>query len=179
MAHRRPLPVDPIAEAKRQWVEHGWSDAAVGMSAVASVMRAQQLMLSRTEAVLRPFRLSFARFELLRLLAFSREGRMPMGSVGARLQVHPASVTSTVQRLERDGLVTRAPHPRDGRSMLLELTEAGRATIEAATAALNAEAFADVGLSEDDTAELVRILARLRKDAGDFGDPPAAPASLL
>ena len=179
MAHRHPLPIDPIAEAKRQWVEHGWTESAVGMSAVASVMRAQQLMLSRTEAVLRPFGLSFARFELLRLLAFSREGRMPMGSVGARLQVHPASVTSTVQRLERDGLVTREPHPRDGRSALLVLTDAGRSRIEEATAALNAGAFADVGLSEEDTAELVRILARLRKDAGDFADPPAAPASLL
>lgn len=173
-----PLPVDPIAEAKRQWIEHGWGEAAIGMSAVTSLMRAQQLMLNRIESALRPFGLSFARFELLRLLAFTREDRMPMASVIARLQVHPASVTSTVDRLVRDGLVQRAPHPLDGRATMLELTADGRETVESATAVLNADVFADPGLSMSDTAELVRILARLRKDAGDFTDPRPVPDPL-
>ena len=74
------LSVDPIAEAKRQWTEHGWSDAAAGMTTVTSIIRGQQLMLARVEGTLRPFGLSFARFELLRLLAFSREGVLPLAS---------------------------------------------------------------------------------------------------
>ncbi|MPV88512.1 MarR family transcriptional regulator, partial [Georgenia ruanii] len=86
------------------------------MAAVTSVMRAQQLMLARIDQALRPHGLSFARYEMLRLLAFTREGRLPMASATARLQVHPASVTNTVDRLERDGLVRREPHPRDGRA---------------------------------------------------------------
>ena len=40
----RPMPIDPIAEARRQWVEHGWADAAAGMTLVTSVNRAQQLL---------------------------------------------------------------------------------------------------------------------------------------
>ena len=61
--------VDPIAEARRQWTEHGWGDAAPGMSVVTSIMRAQQVLLARVDEKLAEFDLSFARFELLRLLA--------------------------------------------------------------------------------------------------------------
>ena len=173
-----PLPVDPLAEAKRQWMAHGWTDAADGMSVVVSVMRAQQLLLGRVEATLRPFELSFARFEVLRLLAFSREGRLPLSSVVARLQVHATSVSSTAERLVRDGLIVREPHPHDGRAAMLALTDTGRSLAERATAALNAEVFRDPGLSPADAADLVAIVARLRKDAGDFADPRPQPDPL-
>ena len=178
MARTGPLPIDPIAEAKRQWIAHGWTDAAAGMSAVTSIIRAQQLMFARIDAILRPFGLSFARFEMLRLLAFTRQGRMPMASAIARPQVHPTSVTNTVDRLVRDGLVVREPHPVDGRAAVLVLTDTGRALVEGATEALNTEMFEQPGLSEDDTAELVRIIARFRKDAGDFTDSRPVPDPL-
>lgn len=174
----RPLPVDPLAEAKRQWIAHGWTDAADGMAVVTSVMRAQQLLLARVDAALKPFALSFARFEVLRLLAFSRTGRLPLSSVVARLQVHPTTVTSTAERLVRDGLIVREPHPHDGRAALLALTEEGRTLVENATQALNSEVFADPGMSGDDAAELVGIVARLRKAAGDFADPRPQPDAL-
>ena len=174
----RPLPVDPLAEAKRQWVAHGWTDAANGMTVVISVMRAQQLLLARVDATLKPFELSFARYEVLRLLAFSRSGRLPLSSVVARLQVHATTVTSTAERLVRDGLVIREPHPHDGRAAMLALTEAGRDLVERATAALNSEVFAAPGISPEDAADLVGIVARLRRDAGDFTDPRPQPDPL-
>lgn len=177
MTRHSPLSVDPIAEAKRQWSAHGWVDAAAGMSAVTSIMRTQQIMLARVERTLKPFALSFARFEMLRLLAFTREGRMPMASAIARLQVHPTSVTNTVSRLVKDGLVQRETHPDDGRAALVVLTDAGRDVIEKATASLN-DVFSDVGFADEDTVELVRILARFRKGAGDFRDPQPGPDPL-
>jgi DNA-binding MarR family transcriptional regulator len=173
-----PLPVDPIAEAKRQWTAHGWEDAAAGMTLVTSVMRAHQLLLARIDATLKPFGLSFARYEMLRLLAFTRAGRMPMASAIARLQVHPTSVTNTVDRLVKDALVEREPHPGDGRAAMLVLTASGRQLVERATAALNTNVFESPGLADDDTAELVRIIARLRKGAGDFTDPRPLPDPL-
>lgn len=178
MARPGPLPVDPIAEAKRQWTAHGWTDAAAGMSAVTSIIRAQQLLLARIDAALKPFSLSFARYELLRLLGFTREGRMPMASAIARLQVHPTSVTNTVDRLVRDGLVEREPHPGDGRAAMLVLTASGRELVESATDALNTQVFAQPGLSASDTADLVAIIARLRKNSGDFADPRPLPDPL-
>lgn len=174
----RRLAVDPIAEAKRQWIEHGWTDAAAGMTAVTSIMRAHQLMLARVDETLRPFGLTFARYELLTLLSFTREGRMPMASASARLQVHPTSVTNTVDRLEASGLVRREPHPDDGRATLVTLTDEGRALSARATTALNEGVFAQPGLSPDDTDELVSIIARLRREAGDFADPRPVPDPL-
>lgn len=173
----RRLQVDPIAEAKRQWLAHGWDAAADGMTAVISLIRAQQLVMARIDAALRPLGLTFARFELLRLLAFTKEGRMPLASAVARLQVHATSVTNTVERLARDGYVLREQHPTDGRAALLVLTGTGRARIEEATDALNA-VFADLGFSSGDEVELVRIIARLRKNAGDFSDPAPQPDPL-
>ena len=173
----RRLPVDPIAEAKRQWLAHGWDDAADGMTVVTSVIRAHQLLMAAIDRALKPFDLSFSRFEMLRLLAFTREGRMPMASAIARLQVHPTSVTNTVDRLARDGLISREPHPTDGRAALLVLSDAGRRRVDEATGALNA-VFADLGLDDGDATELVRIIARFRKGAGDFTAPAPVPDPL-
>lgn len=178
MANPKRLAVDPIAEAKRQWLAHGWTDAAAGMTAVTSIMRAHQLMLARVDETLRPLGLTFARYELLTLLSFSRSGRMPMASASARLQVHPTSVTNTVDRLEASGHVRREPHPSDGRATLVVLTDAGRELSDRATAALNAQVFERPGLDRDDTDELVRLLARMRRDAGDFDDPRPVPDPL-
>ena len=99
----QPLPFDPIAEARRHWIER-W---AVGehMAAATSLMRAQQLVLAAVEDELRPFGLTFASYEALMLLSFTRRGEMPLGKMSDRLMVHPASITNTVDRLEERGLV--------------------------------------------------------------------------
>lgn len=165
---RSPLPFDPIAEAHRQWVEHGWSDAADGMAAVTSIVRAQQILLARIDEQLRDLDLTFARYELLMLLHFSREGRLPLNVVGSRLQVHPTSVTSAVDRLERQGFVQRSPHPTDRRTKLAEITAAGRDRVLQATDRLNATVFADPGLSSSQVDHLVDVLRELRRGAGDF-----------
>ncbi len=157
---------------------HGWQNAADGMAAVTSIMRAQQLMLARVEGALKPFDLSFARFELLALLSFTRGSVLPMASASARLQVHPTSVTNTVNRLERDGLVRRDPHPTDGRATLVALTDAGRELVAKASSRLNETVFEQPGLSPDDVNGLVRILARFRREAGDFSDPQPVPDPL-
>lgn len=178
MSRHDPLPVDPIAEARRQWRAHGWEDAADGMAAVTSVMRAHQLMLARVDRALKPFALSFARYEMLRLLAFTRSGTLPMSSAIARLQVHPASVTGAVDRLERDGLVRREPHRHDGRATVLVLTDEGRDLVEDATAALNHEVFARPGIGAADVSALVHAIARLRQESGDFQEPRPVPEAL-
>lgn len=162
------LPVDPIAEARRQWIAHGWQPAADGMAAITSLMRAHQLALARVEAVLRPFGVSFARYEVLMLLTFSKRGELPMRTIGARLQVHQTSVTNAVDRLEDAGLVRRKPHPTDRRTTLVELTPAGRRVAETATEQLNSTVFEDPGLKRDSLRTLVSVLAEMRQAAGDF-----------
>ena len=164
-----PLPTDPIAEAHRQWVAHGWEDAADGMALVTAIMRTQQVLLNRIEKVLGPFGLTFARYELLTLLSFTRHGALPMAKASARLQVHPTSVTNAVDRLEQAGLVARTSHPTDGRMTLVEITRDGRALAKEATHELNTEVFADPGFGDAEIGELNRMLENFRRAAGDFG----------
>ncbi|HKT00283.1 MAG TPA: MarR family transcriptional regulator [Rugosimonospora sp.] len=162
-----PLPFDPIAEAHRQW-RGRWPEQAEQMAAVTSVMRVQQLLLGEIERVLRPYGLSFASYEALRLLAFTRTGELPMGKLGERLMVHPASVTNAVDRLEQRGLVRRRPSPADRRRILAEITPDGRELVEKATIALNEAQFGLAALDRDEAVAVSRLLRRLRAAAGDF-----------
>ncbi len=168
MPDTKSLPFDPIAEARRQWEVHGWPEAAPGMAAVTSVFRAQQIYLARIDEALRPFALTFARYEVLMLLVFSRQGSLPLNRVGSRLQVHPTSVTNAVDRLEAQGLLQRVPHATDRRTTLAEILPAGREVALAATEQLNRRVFATPHLQPNEVDTLVATLRELRADAGDF-----------
>jgi DNA-binding MarR family transcriptional regulator len=159
---------DPIAVARANWERAGWSDVADGMVAVTSVMRAHQILLARVEAALKPYELSFSRFELLRLLAFSRTGALPIAKASDLLQVHVTSVTHAIRRLEAVDLVQRLPHPTDGRTTLVSITDSGRSTVAAATITLNTEVFADIGMPPEESRALSSAIETLRHSAGDF-----------
>ncbi len=107
-----PLPFDPIAEAARQWDEHWQSDATLPMAAVTSIMRAEQILMARLNELLVPFDLTFPRYEALMLLYYSRRGSLPLGKIGDRLQVHRASVTNLIDRLEQQGLADATARTR-------------------------------------------------------------------
>ena len=118
--------------------------------------------------MLRPHDLTFARYELLMLLSFTRTGALPLSRIGARLQVHPTSITNAVDRCEAQGLVRRVPHPSDRRATLAELTPAGRELALKATESLNREVFADLGLDDGELRTLFALLEKMRRAAGDF-----------
>jgi DNA-binding MarR family transcriptional regulator len=88
--------------------------------------------------------------------------------MGERLQVHPTSVTSIVQRLEAAGLIDRQPHPDDGRAVLAVITDKGRSLVERATKDLVAADFGLEALDEAALRELSEILRPVRAAAGDF-----------
>lgn len=145
------------------------------MAMVTSLVRAQQLLMERIEAQLRPLDLTFARFEILRLLSFTQSGSMPMTRLGSLLQVHPTSVTSAVDRLVRQGYVERLRREQDRRVVLASLTDTGREVVEHATATLNQEVFERPGLDPAEVVQLTDLLGRLRASAGDvIGDRAGA-----
>jgi DNA-binding MarR family transcriptional regulator len=160
------LPFDPIARAGEMWEERFGPAAA--MRAVTSIMRAQQILLAELDAVLRPRGLTFARYEALVLLAFSRRGALPLRVMGERLMVHPTSVTNIVHRLEKQGFVRRRPNPRDGRGTLAEITGTGREVMAASTADLMGVRFGMAGYGDFELDQLFTLLRGLRVGAGDF-----------
>jgi DNA-binding MarR family transcriptional regulator len=168
VTERRRLPFDPIAEARRQWDDHGWAGQSSAMAIVTSIMRLQQVYLSRADAVLRPLGLTFARYEVLMLLSFSQRESLPLGKISERLQVNAASVTNAVDRLEARGLVERRSNPDDGRGTLARLTDAGRTLAQLGTELMNDQVFSDLGVDEPMLRTLFGPLGQLRQAAGDF-----------
>ncbi len=160
------LPFDPIARAAEIWEQRFGPSAT--MAAVTSIMRAQQILLAELDAILRPHSLTFARYEALVLLSFSRRGALPLGVIGERLMVHPTSVTNIIGRLERQGLVARRPNPRDGRGRLAEITDQGRGVVERATGDLTAAGFGMPDYDPERLRGIFTLLRGLRVAAGDF-----------
>jgi DNA-binding MarR family transcriptional regulator len=163
---RTRLPFDPVQEAARQWATQ-W-DEMPRMRAVTSLMRVHQLVLTELDELLRPLGLTFARYEVLVLLSFSRRGALPLGKIGERLQVHATSVTPLVKRLEAADLIRRTPHPEDGRAVLASITPKGRTVMDQATEAIVGARFALGSLTEAECDRLTALLTRPRAAAGDF-----------
>ena len=162
------LPFDPIERAGELWGER--FGAADAMRVATSIMRAQQLLIARFDAILKPHGLTFARYEALVLLHFSRSGSLPLSVIGRRLMVHPTSVTNTIDRLVADGLVERRPNPLDGRGVLAGITPAGREIVAAATDDLMRDDFGLAAYEQRQLDDLFRLLRVIRVDAGDFPD---------
>ncbi len=162
-----PSGSDPIAAASANWVRRDVVDA---MAAATSIMRAHQIVLAAVDAELRPLGLTFARFEVLRLLAFTRRGELPMGKIGERLMVQPATVTNSVNRLESDGLVERRAHPTDRRATLACITARGRRLAERATDTLDAMRYGLADLDDGDLRTLTAVIGTLRRAVGDFDE---------
>ena len=162
------MSVDPIALAESHWLQRGWHEAAPGMRLVTTLTRVQQLLHQRIDALLAPD-LTFARYEILMLLDFSRRGALPMSVIGSRLQVHAASVTSAVDRLERDGFATRSRGEEDRRRVMATITAAGRRRARSATRVLNEQVFAATGVSSRDLGAAISILDGMRARLGAEG----------
>jgi hypothetical protein len=142
------LPFDPIDRAAQIWERR--FGPSPSMAAVTSIMRAQQILLGELDALLRPYGLTFARYEALVLLTFSRRGALPLGVIGEQQ------------------MVVRRPNPSDGRGRLAEITDAGRDVVERATRDLMAAEFGLGGYEPGQLKEIFDLFLQLRLAAGDF-----------
>ena len=170
-----PLVYDPVEASRERWIEQGWGDTAAGMAAVVSVMRAEQIFLNRAAATLRPLGLTLARYQVLGMLRWT--GPMTLGSVGHRLWITPATVTSAVDRLEKAGLSRRVAHPTDARATLVEITASGRRLFDKAVTKLNDDVFGTVGLTEQELDLLVGLVQKIRASEGDVVATGTSPST--
>jgi DNA-binding MarR family transcriptional regulator len=161
---------DPILEAYHLWNDQGWEDCAAGCTAVTSLMRVHQMMTRRADQILAPIDLTFARYELLVRLYF-REGSLPLTHLGKQLQIHQTSITSLVDRLEKQGLIKRTPHPTDRRITIAQMTPAGRVLTGKAINLLNSEFFRDLGLTGREAHLLIGLLMKMRRSWDDIENP--------
>ena len=166
MSRELGLPFDPIDRAARIWERRFGPSSA--MAAVTSIMRAQQLLLAELDSILRPYGLTFARYEVLTWLATDPDSARTLSWISKTLRIPPATVTDVIDRLEDDELVRREPHPSDARTTLAVITARGRRVAMAATQDLNATVYEQIGLTEPQRSQLVELLAELRANGNEF-----------
>jgi len=92
---------------------------------VFSFLSAADAVEARLEAALSPTGLSLAKLAVLHFLADAKEA-LPLSDLAARQHCVRSNITQLVDRLEKDGLVRRRADLADRRSVLAELTPAGR-----------------------------------------------------
>jgi DNA-binding MarR family transcriptional regulator len=95
------------------------------------------------------------------LFAVKEAGSLRMGDLAAQLGVAAHTVTDLVDGLEKAGLLTRRPDPRDRRAALLALSPSARARWEQVRA-LRRE-ICDEVLAPLDAAERRQLLALLQR----------------
>ena len=125
------------------------------------------------------FGVTLPRFDLLAQLARSGEG-VTLGELSQRMMVTNGNVTGLVERLVADGLIARTRRLADRRTVMVQLTEAGRREFGVMAAdheAWVADAFAGVG--GEDVARLMQLLGQLKQSVRASGrevgasQPPA------
>jgi DNA-binding MarR family transcriptional regulator len=176
MAEREPLPFDPIERAGVLWEKHV-GDAS-SMRVATSIMRVQQVLIAELDGVLKPLDLTFARYEVLRLVSFSRAGRLPLSMIGQRLMVHPTSVTNAIDRLTDSGFVERIPDDEDRRRVYASLTTEGKRVLRRATKALMDIDFGLGVLGAAERESLFTVLRSVRRaDFEDCASPSGSGSS--
>ncbi|MEU3984023.1 MarR family transcriptional regulator [Streptomyces sp. NPDC026672] len=159
---------DSVAWMRAQWEEHG-EPSPSQFAAMASILRTSVVVTGAIDQVLKRFKMTRTAYLVMVTLQMSREETRPLGQLSKALLVHPTTVTMVVDQLEKTGLVARAPHPSDRRTILARLTEEGHDAVRQASAAL-AEVGFGLGETGEESADRLAVqLREVREALGDFG----------
>ena len=155
------------------------SSAASGGPVSNALIRVTRLHVMRIRQLLQGLGLHPGH-ELL-LMHLWDTGPQRQTDLAAEFDTDSASMTRTVQRLERAGFVRRRPDPVDGRATLVESTPAGmalRGRVERLWARLEADTVGDMPASQE--RQLLRGLRKLEVNllSATTGDTTSAPSDL-
>lgn len=91
-------------------------------------------------------------------------GGLTLNELAAHLYLDKSTASRVIDALERKGYVERSPHPRDGRSVLLVATEAGKALYRTIRIDLLAEEKALLaGFDPEIRQAMTQLVARLAR----------------
>ncbi len=128
------------------------------------LMKAQQALQKLALRSIANSSLCFSDFAVLEVLL--HKGPLPVNALGTRVSLTSGSATAAVDRLEKKGLVRRAPDAADRRARIVHLTEKGKALISTAFREHEADMEAVTNcLSLAEKANLVALLKKLGKTA--------------
>lgn len=126
-------------------------------------------MMNRAKEMYQEFDLNKSQAGIL--FALHRNASMSQKELAARLNVTPPSITSSIQKMERDGYLTRHPDQDDQRVMRLTLTEKGESCIKGVyTVAEQMEQLMFRGMSREEILLLKRLLLQIKDNLSERKD---------
>jgi len=152
MAVNRSLDVDPATAEERLTLIGLLFESAAGLRRIFEQRLADDDALSNQA------------FDVLIRLARSPEGRLRMSELAAQTALTPSGLTRSVDRLERDGLVSRQVCPEDRRGAFAVLTGHGRDVMDRAIPhhVSHVDEVLEGVLTRDEERDLSLILRKLR-----------------
>jgi DNA-binding MarR family transcriptional regulator len=171
-----PSFIDDLRSARLRDLGTAVADGTISQAHVvasAAVFRSHRIVTTRVEQTLAPLGLTAPRFETLALVATAKDGRMTFLELKRALLQHAATLTYTVDQLEKAGLILRCRSPEDRRAVIAEITPAGRELAAQATSALDEMQFGLAGMASEDAEQVAVLLSMLDDDDGLAGVTPA------
>ena len=146
--------------------------------AYATLVRTGEALLAEIDRRIRvTFGLPHAALTALAVIEGAGEPVTP-SQVSDRMLAASATMTATLDLLERQGWIRRIPNPADRRSVLLEITPDGRAAADRLLPGIRTvEQSIMSALSADERKGLVDLLGRVLARAADVAAQPAEPLS--
>ncbi|TQF69108.1 MarR family transcriptional regulator [Rhodococcus spelaei] len=127
---------------------------------------ANRAVLSVYRPLLEPMGLTHPQY--LVMLALWGEAPMSVKSIGAALQLDSPTLSPLLKRLEASGLITRSRSTEDERSLVVDLTDAGR-DLRAQAELIPPAVVAALGVGLPQLEELHRVLTDINKAALEAG----------
>lgn len=131
-SYNRAMTQDRIDKILTQWQQEAPSLDMSSLAVIGRILRLASLLEKHRETVLADFQLNVWSFDMLATLR--RQGppyQLKPTDLYGLLMLSSGAMTNRIDRLEKDGLVTRLRNPHDRRSVMVQLTELGIERIDA------------------------------------------------
>lgn len=131
--------------------------------AFLALLRTSDLLRRRMAQLLAPFEITMQQYNVLRILRGAGPAGLPTLAIGERLIEETPGMTRLLDRLDAKALVRRERCVNDRRQVLCYLTQTGFDLLAQIDPIVNAsEQELILGLSEPETATLIRLLEQIR-----------------
>lgn len=137
------------------------------MLAGTAILWSYKVLCRRIDASLGPLDLTLPRFEVLGVLDSTEKGVMALRDLKRATLLTAATMTYTLDALEKRKLITRTLDATDRRVMIARITKDGRALVRRAHQLLESIRFGMHDVPDEDAAEIAVLLCNLH----DSGDP--------
>ena len=106
------------------------SNLSIDEKVLMGIVRLAETLKRIHSTVFRKYGLSFPQYNVLRVLAASKDGQNKIGNISGIMLVPGANITGIAKRLLKDGFVIKKSDPRDERVKILKITPKGKNTLQ-------------------------------------------------